>query len=73
MHNLHYPKPGMGILINLRVLLLCWATTTTLHGQVDASEIIATPLPPTSSTGESRETIRSYNAWNSGVSTPRGR
>src|ERR1035438_56131 len=30
----------MGILTNVRVLLLCLATTTTLHGQVDAREII---------------------------------
>src|SRR5664279_233234 len=30
----------MGIPINLRVLLLCLATTTTLHGQLDAREII---------------------------------
>src|ERR1039457_101488 len=30
----------MGILTNVRVLLLCLASTTTLHGQVDAREII---------------------------------
>ena len=30
----------MGIPIDLRVLLLCLASTTTLHGQLDAREII---------------------------------
>jgi len=39
-HNMHYPKPGMGILVNSCMLVLCLASTTALLAREDAREII---------------------------------